>query len=80
MWACVSEKSTSKQINKNTIMIQVKLFRESEPLGKSLFEEQINQFLQENATTIKVIDIKYAMASPHLSDAFWTAMVIYEIL
>jgi hypothetical protein len=80
MWACVSEKSTSKQINKNTIMIQVKLFRESEPLGKSLFEEQINQFLQENATTIKVIDIKYAMASPHLSDAFWTAMVIYETL
>lgn len=75
-----NENKTSKQINKNTIMIQVKLFRESEPFGKSLFEEQINQFLQENATTIKVIDIKYAMASPHLSDAFWTAMVIYETL
>lgn len=75
-----NENKTSKQINKNTIMKQVKLFRECEPFGKSLFEEQINQFLQENATTIKVIDIKYAMASPHLSDAFWTAMVIYETL
>ena len=52
----------------------------SEPLGRSMLEEQINQFLQENATIIKVIDIKYAMASPHLSDAFWTAMVIYETL
>ena len=61
-------------------MVQVKLFRMSEPLGRSMLEEQINQFLQENATTIKVIDIKYAMASPHLSDAFWTAMVIYETL
>ena len=61
-------------------MTQIKLFRMSEPLGRSMLEEQINQFLQENATTIKVIDIKYAMASPHLSDAFWTAMVIYETL
>ena len=72
-------KHQSKSI-KIQIIIQVKLFRESEPFGKSLFEEQINQFLQENATTLKVIDIKYAMASPHLSDAFWTAMVIYETL
>lgn len=61
-------------------MTQIKLFRMSEPLGRSMLEEQINQFLQENATIIKVIDIKYAMASPHLSDAFWTAMVIYEAL
>ena len=72
-------KHQSKSI-KIQIIIQVKLFRESEPFGKSLFEEQINQFLQEDATTLKVIDIKYAMASPHLSDAFWTAMVIYETL
>ena len=61
-------------------MTQIKLFKVDDPLGKSILEEQVNQFLQENATTIKVIDIKYAMASPHLSDAFWTAMVIYETL
>ena len=61
-------------------MTQIKLFKADDPLGKSILEEQVNQFLQENATTIKVIDIKYAMASPHLSDAFWTAMVIYETL
>ena len=75
-----TKKLTVKLIKQNTIMVQVKLFRMSEPLGRSMLEEQINQFLQENATIIKVIDIKYAMASPHLSDAFWTAMVIYEAL
>lgn len=75
-----TKKITVKLIKQNTIMVQVKLFRMSEPLGRSMLEEQINQFLQENATIIKVIDIKYAMASPHLSDAFWTAMVIYEAL
>ena len=79
MWACENENKTSKQINKNTIMIQVKLFRESEPFGKSLFEEQINQFLQENATTIKVINIKYTAECPR-AFTHWTVMVIYETL
>lgn len=60
-------------------MTQVKFFQKTE-CGSQKIEEWVNQFLQENATTIKVIDIKYAMASPHLSDAFWTAMVIYETL
>ena len=59
-------------------MTQIKLFRESEPFGKSLFEEQINQFLQENATTIKVIDIKYAV--DHDCGMYrYSAMIIYEV-
>ena len=72
-----SDAETKENKDSNTIMTQVKLFEE---VRKSNIEECVNQFLQENATTIKVIDIKYAMASPHLSDAFWTAMVIYETL
>ena len=62
-------------------MVQVKLFRMSEPLGRSMLEEQINQFLQENANGIKVIDIKYT--TPIRTEAprcGWTAMIIYEKL
>ena len=59
-------------------MTQVKLFEE---VRKSNIEECVNQFLQENANSIKVVDIKYTtyVPSQRLSCA-WTAMVIYETL
>ena len=59
-------------------MTQVKLFEE---VRKSNIEECVNQFLQENANSIKVVDIKYTtyVPSERLSCA-WTAMVIYETL
>ncbi|MBR5443488.1 MAG: sporulation protein Cse60 [Paludibacteraceae bacterium] len=59
-------------------MIQVKLFQSG---NSRLIEEEINQFLQENANSIKVVDIKYTtyVPSERLSCA-WTAMVIYETL
>ena len=59
-------------------MTQVKFFQE---LRKSEIEDWVNQFLQENANSIKVIDIKYTTYVP--SDGVicvWTAMVIYETL
>ena len=59
-------------------MIQVKLFQSG---NSRLIEEEINQFLQENADSIKVIDIKHAIYIP--SEGLvckWTAMVIYETL
>ena len=59
-------------------MTQVKLFEE---VRKSNIEECVNQFLQENANSIKVVDIKYT--TPVTTDARkwkWTAMVIYETL
>ena len=44
-------------------------------------EEYVNQFLQENANSIKVIDIKYTTYVPsERSICVWTAMVIYETL
>ena len=59
-------------------MTQVKLFESN---GYELIEEKINQFLQENANSIKVIDIKYTTYVPsERSICVWTAMVIYETL
>ena len=72
-----NENKTSKQINK--IMTQIKLFKADDPLGKSILEEQVNQFLQENVSTIKVIDIKYTAECPR-AFTHWTALVIYETL
>ena len=60
-------------------MTQSKLFEVDDPLGKSILEEQVNQFLQENVSTIKVIDIKYTAECPR-AFTHWTAMVIYETL
>lgn len=60
-------------------MTQIKLFKVDDPLGKSILEEQVNQFLQENVSTIKVIDIKYTVECPR-AFTHWTALVIYETL
>ena len=60
-------------------MTQIKLFKVDDPLGKSILEEQVNQFLQENISTIKVIDIKYTAECPR-AFTHWTALVIYETL
>ena len=60
-------------------MTQIKLFKVDDPLGKSILEEQVNQFLQENVSTIKVINIKYTSECPR-AFTHWTALVIYETL
>lgn len=60
-------------------MTQIKLFKVDDPLGKSILEEQVNQFLQENVSIIKVIDIKYTAECPR-AFTHWTALVIYETL
>ena len=60
-------------------MTQIKLFKVDDPLGKSILEEQVNQFLQENVSTIKVINIKYTAECPR-AFTHWTALVIYETL
>ena len=60
------------------VKMQVKLF---EPRFGEDIEMSINQFLQEKANSIKVIDIKYT--TPVTTNAHkwkWTAMVIYETL
>ena len=77
MWASENENKISNE--KNTIMTQIKLFKADDPLGKSILEEQVNQFLQENVSTIKVIDIKYTAECPR-AFTHWTALVIYETL
>ena len=59
-------------------MIQVKLFQSG---NSRLIEEEINQFLQENADSIKVIDIKHTtVAKTYASFYTWTTMIIYETL
>ena len=60
-------------------MTQIKLFKADDPWGDRMLEEQVNQFLQENLSTIKVINIKYTAECP-LAFTHWTAMVIYETL
>ena len=72
-----NENNTSKQIN--TIMTQIKLFKADDPWGDRMLEEEVNQFLQENVSTIKVINIKYTAECPR-AFTHWTAMVIYETL
>ena len=61
-------------------MTQVKFFQE---LRKSEIEDWVNQFLQENASSIKVIDIKYTAETINPNKEMWTkwtAMLIYETL
>lgn len=59
-------------------MTQIKLFKSSD---YEVIEERVNQFLQENADCIKVIDIKHTTVSTAYADYFyWTAMIIYETL
>lgn len=59
-------------------MTQVKLF---EPRFGEDIEMSINQFLQEKANSIKVIDIKYTTpVTTNANKWKWTAMVIYETL
>lgn len=73
-----SDAETKENKDSDTIMTQIKLF---EGVGKSNIEECVNQFLQENANSIKVIDIKYTTYVPsERSICRWTAMVIYETL
>lgn len=71
-------KNDNLTIKTNTIMTQVKLFRED---YSHCLEEQVNQFLQEKASTIKVIDIKYTVVDTFSAHSkTWTVMVIYETL
>ena len=73
-----SDAETKENKDSNTNMTQVKLF---EPRFGEDIEMSINQFLQEKANSIKVIDIKYT--TPVTTDARkwkWTAMVVYETL
>ena len=73
-----SDAETKENKDSNTIMTQVKLFEE---VRKSNIEECVNQFLKENANSIKVIDIKYTTYVPsERLGCRWTAMVIYETL
>ena len=59
-------------------MTQVKLFITD---YYELIEKEINQFLQENADSIKVIDIKHTTAvTTHADFCTCTAMIIYETL
>lgn len=68
-------------------MTQVKLFEEFR-IGSTtseVIEERVNKFLQENASSIKVIDIKYTTSIPEVKGSnwtrvAWTVMIIYETL
>lgn len=56
-------------------MTQVNLFQND---NIAVIEKLVNQFLQENADSIKVIDIKYT--SPSYGRSYYSAMIIYETL
>ena len=59
-------------------MTQVKLFEKG--FGNDI-EKHVNHFLQENASSIKVIDIKYTTyIKPEWHSCRWSAMIIYETL
>lgn len=61
-------------------MVQVKVFQEKTP-NVEVFQGAVNQFLQEQAQDIKVIDIKYTAEVVNPNNAVWTkwtAMVIFE--
>lgn len=63
-------------------MTQVKLFQKTE-CGSQKIEEWVNQFLQENASSIKITDIKYTAETINPNKDMctkWTAMIIYETL
>ena len=63
-------------------MTQVKLFQKTE-CGSQKIEEWVNQFLQENASSIKITDIKYTAETINPNKYMWTkwtAMLIYETL
>jgi hypothetical protein len=68
-------KNDNLTIKTNTIMTQVKLFYYYD---SEVMEKEINQFLKENADSIKVIDIKYT--SPSYGSSYYSAMIIYETL
>ena len=69
-------KNDNLTIKTTTIMTQVKLFEQG--FGDDI-ENRVNQFLQEKANSIKVIDIKYTTPNAtHSHD--WTVMIICEIL
>ena len=62
------------------IMVQVKLFQEKTPDLK-VFENQVNDFLQQHSQEIKVVDIRYTAESPNPNNSVWknwTAMLVYE--
>ncbi|MGN0187493.1 MAG: sporulation protein Cse60 [Paludibacteraceae bacterium] len=61
-------------------MVQIKLFVKN-TYHSSDFENLVNTYLQENETTIEVIDIKYNVHPTGPSDNGWrvySAMVIYK--
>lgn len=63
-------------------MTQVKIFQKLE-CGYKVLEELVNQFLQKNANSIKVIDIKYTAETLNPNNdrwTKWTAIIIYETL
>ena len=58
-------------------MTQVKFFEGI----TSKVEREINEFLQENSDSIKVIDIKHTtVVKTHVNFCTCTAMIIYETL
>ena len=67
-------------------MTQVKFFEADNYRsdGSEAIEQLVNQFLKENANSIKVIDIKYTTKIPELklygTKCAWTVMIIYETL
>ena len=59
-------------------MTQIKLFEDQD---RSHVEELVNNFLQVNADSIKVIDIKHTtVVKTHVNFCTCTAMIIYETL
>lgn len=61
-------------------MTQIKLFKTNTP-DMEKFERSVNSFLSENADTIVVKDVKYAVEYPNPNNsvwANWSAMIIYE--
>ena len=64
-------------------MTQVKLFEEisRSSTNSEVIEKRVNQFLQDNANSIKVIDIKHTTAVTTNARCYdLTAMIIYEKL
>ena len=61
-------------------MVQIKLFQEKTP-DLEVFENQVNEFLQQHSQEIKVVDIRYTAESPNPNNSVWknwTAMLVYE--
>ena len=63
-------------------MTQVKLFHAKTP-NLEVFENQINDFLNDNKDKITVKDIKYTTEIPNPGNSVWvnwTALIIYEVI